>query len=343
MISMENANDVNGAGKCDLCTDDAKIVLPYGPHKYCHSHFIAFFEKRIRRTVRQQSLVKPGEKIAIGVSGGKDSAVTLHLLHGMISKTNEIEAVMIDEGIPGYRDVSLEMGKELCKMLDVPYTLVNYRKEVGITMTQIKDAIDMQPALGTTCSFCGTFRRHLLNKVAFEIGAQKIATGHNLDDEVQSICMNFFDNDLKKMARLGAVVRNKVDAGLVPRIKPLYETPEKEVIAYAALKELPHYSDECCPFSYQAKRNYFREMLNNMENELPGTKFKILRTFQQMKPFIEPLGRGVEISYCTRCGAASNGGSCGTCRKIESLSAIHRFSAKQEKGRKLSCTTTKNM
>ena len=325
-----------------MCSAEAMVLLPYGPHNYCHEHFIAFFEKRVSRTIRNYGLVKPNEKIAVGVSGGKDSAVTLHLLK-QICPRNEIEAVMIDEGIPGYRDASLEKGKELCKMLDVPYTLVHYGKEVGVTMTQIKSAIDEQPKLGTTCSFCGTFRRHLLNKAASDTGADKLATGHNLDDEVQSICMNFFDNDLQKLARLGAIVRNNVERGLVPRIKPLYESPEKETITYAALKELPHYSDECCPFSYQAKRNYFREMLNNIENELPGTKFKILRAFQEIKPALSTFNPGIEIKFCGKCGAPSSNTNCGTCKKLESLSGIQRVSVKQDKLRKLNCATTKRM
>ena len=342
MNVMGNGKNANGAGKCELCSNEAKVLLPYGPHSYCREHFIAFFERRVARTVRDYGLVKPREKIMVGVSGGKDSAVTLHLLK-QICASNEIEAVMIDEGIPGYRDVSLQKGKELCKMLDIPYTLVHYGKEVGVTMAQIKGAIDEQPKLGSTCGFCGTFRRHLLNKAAHDIGADKLATGHNLDDEVQSICMNFFDNDLQKMARLGALVGKNAGSGLVPRIKPLYESPEKEIIVYAALKELPHYSDECCPFSYQAKRNYFREMLNNMENELPGTKYKMLRTFQQMKPALGAFSQGIEKKYCNKCGAPSSRTSCGTCKKLESLSSIQRFSAKQEKGRKLSCATTKQM
>ncbi|AJF60826.1 MAG: PP-loop protein [archaeon GW2011_AR10] len=325
---------------CERCSKEAKMLLPYGPHNFCEEHFLYFFENRVRRTTRKHGMVKAGEKIAVGVSGGKDSATTLYLLHKMFSRVNEIEAVMIDEGIPGYRDKALAEGKALCKELCIAFTVYSYKKELAVSMEEVKEKIDLNSGLGSTCSFCGVFRRHLLNKGAVDVGADRIATGHNLDDEVQSICMNFFDNDFSRMARLGAVVGSNGIKGLVPRIKPLYESPEKEVIAFAALKELPHYSDECCPFSSQAKRNYFREMLNKMEANLPGTKFSVLRSFEQLKPLLEKTAEHGKARYCERCGNATTTSTCTVCLKLDQL-ILEKKVAKKQKEKTLTCATTK--
>ena len=89
------------AKKCEKCGKDAKMRLPYGPHDYCENHFLEFFEHRVRKTIRVNGLVKPGEKVLVGVSGGKDSLVTLYLLHKIFSQAIRLEALMIDEGIPG--------------------------------------------------------------------------------------------------------------------------------------------------------------------------------------------------------------------------------------------------
>ncbi|MCR4368959.1 MAG: adenine nucleotide alpha hydrolase family protein, partial [archaeon] len=281
---------VRAQNKCDRCEEEAKIFLGYGPHRFCREHFLHYFEKRVQKTMRTAGMIERGEKIAIGVSGGKDSMVTLHLLSEIYAKTNPIEAILIDEGIHGYRDKSMQIGIDYCKANGIPYHTVSFQSEFGVNMEQVMQKISGDEKLGSTCSFCGVFRRHFLNKKAMEIGAAKLATGHNLDDEVQSIAMNLFNNDLVKLARLGEKTSGLEGKGFVPRIKPLYDTPEKEIIAYAAFKGLRHYSEECCPYSWTAKRNLYRKVLNELEEQSPGTKHSILATFRQLKPVLLEKG-----------------------------------------------------
>lgn len=305
--------------KCDRCPEESKISIPYGPHKFCGGHFLEFFERRVRKTIRMNKLVKGRENIAVGVSGGKDSLVTLHILHSIFGKTNPIHAIMIDEGIKGYRDKALKFAKKSCEELGIDYTLVSMKDEIGFSMTEIMKKISKDKKLGKSCSYCGVFRRMLLNKTALELKAKKIATGHNLDDEVQSILMNFFDNDWVRMSRLGPIAGIKGFKKFVPRIKPLYETPESEVLAYASFNGIGHFSEECCPFSWQAKRNHFREMVNKMEGEMPGTKYKILASFREIKPKLKSFKGKGKPNSCKWCNSPASGEICQSCKQLEKI------------------------
>ncbi|MBI4053463.1 MAG: tRNA lysidine(34) synthetase TilS [Candidatus Diapherotrites archaeon] len=271
------------AKKCERCGKAAKMHLSYGPHDYCEKHFTEFFEHRVRKTIRVNGLVKPGEKVLAGVSGGKDSLVTLYLLHKIFSPAIRLEALMIDEGIPGYREKALKIAKAHCKDWNVPFTVVSHKSEFGKTTSDVFHAIGGEKAVESACAYCGPMRREILNKYAVQGNFDKLATGHNLDDECQSILMNVFDNDTKRMGRLGPIADSDETGAMVPRVKPLYLSPEKEVIAFAAFSGIETYSEECCPFSWQAKRNAFREMLNSMEERFPGSKFKIIGFLEGFK------------------------------------------------------------
>ncbi|MEW6294924.1 MAG: TIGR00269 family protein [Candidatus Diapherotrites archaeon] len=332
--------------KCDRCSRPHKIFLAYGPHYFCEKHFLEFFERRVKKTVRKFRLIKPGERIAVGVSGGKDSLTTLFLLNEFFSKSNELTALMLDEGIKGYRDKALKTAVMQCRQWKVPYKIVKFKERFGITMQEIMNKIEGKEELGSSCSFCGPMRRHLLNAVSMELKADKIATGHNLDDEVQSIAMNFFDNDLLRMARLGPIAGVKAFHQFVPRIKPLYECPESEIIAYANFKGIKYYGEECCPFSWQAKRNEFRSMINQMESKFPGTKYSILRFFMQLKPLIEGKYKKAELKECSFCGAPSSKELCALCSKLKNLSRQKIVSARKTEAKKegrLSCAQTKKL
>ncbi len=336
--------------RCDRCGESAKVFLPYGPHRFCAQHFNSFFESRVQSTIRQGKLIKYGEKIAIGVSGGKDSMATLHLLHNFYGKTkqNKIEAIMIDEGIKGYRDRALQIGAKYCEENGIDCHVVKYRDELGVDMNEVMKKIHEDPALGSTCSFCGVFRRDFLNDKALEIKADKLATGHNLDDEVQSIAMSLFGSDFARASRLGATTGERKFEKMVPRIKPLYETPEKDIIAYTAMNGIEHYSEECCPYSWMAKRNHYRKMLNELEDSVPGTKYSILASFRKMKPLLANFEKenGKALGECSRCGSPANGQLCGTCRQMDRLIEISGNkksgpSKSLKKGSPLTCAQTK--
>jgi uncharacterized protein (TIGR00269 family) len=329
--------------KCEVCGKKTIVSLAYGPHYFCEKHFIDFFESRFRKTIRKYSLIKPREKILVALSGGKDSTVTLYLLKKFYEKSNEIEALIIDEGVKGYRNKAIYAALENCKKLGIKSTIVCFKDEFGITNDELMPMILSNPKLGGTCAFCGTLRRNIMNKYAKKLKADKLVTGHNLDDEVQSFVMNVFNNEFDRMRRMGAeagIIKHK---GFVKRIKPLYETPEKEIIAYCIYKKINHYSEECCPYSWTAKRNEYREMLNNFETRFPGTQYSILRFYEMLKISLKPINikhedthnseknKSTILKECNICSEPTERDLCKACEMIEKIKTIQAANSKQKK------------
>jgi len=309
---------VQKGDKCIKCGEPAAILLPYGPQKFCEQHFLHLTESRVKKSIRKFSLIKPGEHITVGVSGGKDSLTALFILNKYFSKSNRISAILIDEGIPGYRDKALKQAKKCCKNWKVEFKEFSFKKEFGTSMKQIQKKLGGKENLGSPCTFCGTLRRHLLNKAAVKVKADKLATGHNLDDETQSILMNACDNDLKRFFRSGAKSGLIKMKGLVQRIKPLCEIPEREIFYFTQFNKIPSYTGECCPFSSEAKRNSYRSVLNQLDEQFPGTKHSLWQFFNALKEK-QPKPKPPNLKKCNSCGALANSDECEACKKIKSL------------------------
>lgn len=246
------------------------------------------------------------DKIAIGVSGGKDSLVLLYLLKKM---HYNILAITIDEGIRGYRDKTIPYIKEFCKKHDISWKLYSLKKECGFTLDSI-------PNKRLMCSYCGVLRRGMLNRKAGELKCTKVATGHNLDDETQMILMNLFRGELERLARAGPITGLIEDELFVPRVKPLRECAEKEDVLYALLHDI-NYADVECPYTRYAYRNIVRELLNTMEEKHPGTKFAILKNFDKMLPFLRKYYMPKERpKRCRKCGEIARDNVCKFCEVV---------------------------
>ena len=142
------------------------------------------------------------------------------------------------------------------------------------------------------------------------MGADKLAMGHNLDDEAQTILMNYLRGDMDRLKRM---LPNVEQPGLVMRIKPLRSIPEKEVALYGFLNDLPVSIDEC-PYAGEALRNEIREILNNYEVKHPGTKYSLLGGFETISESLSsPDSR---IMTCKICGEPSSETLCKTCRLL---------------------------
>jgi len=302
---------------CSHCKSEAIIYLPYAQRHLCQMHFCQLFEKRFRSTIRDFNMINKNDRIAVGLSGGKDSVTLLRLLHRLQKDLPfELVAITIDEGIAGYRSKTLEVAEQEAKNLGIEHKIFSYKKEVGLSLDEIMEKKQEK----IPCSYCGVIRRRLLNQAAREIHADKLAVGHNLDDMAQSVMMNIMRNEPLRLARLNEPLIQ--DEKFVSRIRPLLRTPEKEVAIYAILNDFPIDFQEC-PYARHAFRAHVREQLNETEERYPGTKFKIVNSFLAIEDALKKgmSEKPLEMKMCGQCGEPSGQSKCMFCSMMEEFSA----------------------
>jgi uncharacterized protein (TIGR00269 family) len=299
---------------CDKCGKDAVTLIRYSGMHLCKKHFVEFFERRVKKELRRQGKFGKNEVLALAVSGGKDSIVMMHILQKILGKRRDLEfhIITVDEGIEGYRPESIEYAKKNCDALGIVQHITSFKDIVDLTM----DKITRLPIETTPCSYCGVFRRKCLNMKAKEIGATKLATGLNLDDTAQSILMNLMRGDIGRLARLGP--HNKVQEGLVPRIQPLRPIPEKESYLYAMLNGIQFYDGEC-PYSERALRGKYRDIINNLEKDTPGTRHALLQSYDSIADALTGAFPPAKLQKCKKCGEPTLNKMCKACTMIIEL------------------------
>ena len=297
------------------CCNEKPVISLYSGEKLCKSHFIEYFENKVFKVIRQFDLLDKEENIGVAISGGKDSLAVLSILKKLSSKNPKIKitAIAIDEGISGYRDKTLEAAKKFCEENKVKLHIFSYKEEFELTLDEMLKILNVKP-----CTICGIFRRYLLNKKSRELKLTKLATGHNLDDECQSILMNQMRNDAKASARLGPKAGLAQNDKFVQRIKPLYLCTEKEVTTYAFLNGLLDNFNEC-PNAVHSFRAQVRDTLNELENKFPGTKYSIVNSFLQTLPYLKDKFKDGKIRSCRKCDEPSSNETCNTCIYVEKL------------------------
>lgn len=291
--------------KCKKCKSQAVFLNP----TYCKTHFLQYVEKKVDNTIKKYKLIEKNDKIVVGVSGGKDSLTILYLLR---KYTKNIVAVCINEGIEGYRPETIKDMEVFCQKYNVEYVIVSFEKELGKTLDAMKAFVKEKP-----CTVCGTFRRYLLNKTARELGATKLVTGHNLDDESQAILMNLLRHQLDILPRLGPVTGVQKDVQFIPRIKPLYFLTEKEIAVYAFLQDFGIKYVEC-PNALRAYRAEVGEVLNEVEMLYPHAKQHLVEWFMKQKPSLKKQAKNMQ--HCVQCNEPSAGTYCKACQLLEKLS-----------------------
>lgn len=298
---------------CDRCGRRSVVLVRYSGAHLCREHFCEFVEKRVKHELRRQVELRGGGRIAVAVSGGKDSTVVLQLLVDILGRRKDLEfcAITVDEGIEGYRGSSIPVVAANCRELGVEHIVVSFKDLYGLTMDEIaKSTREL-----STCSYCGVLRRAAMNRAARTWNATHLATGLNLDDTAQSILMSFARGDVERLARLGP--HKRVQPGLVPRIQPLRAIPESETTLYAMVRALKFHDLEC-PYAPEALRNSYRDVLAQLEDRYPGTRHSMVKSYDEMVPCLKKTFQPASLSFCA-CGEPAMGARCKACELISSI------------------------
>ena len=299
---------------CRVCTSEPVISRRYSGERLCRHHFVSAVEKAVQRELRKQvtALETNGaqlQRVAVALSGGKDSTVALHLVQAWAgARRLEMVALAVDEGIAGYRSSALKCARSCCDALGVELRVSSYHDLIGIGLDEM---LQVQPPAGSACSPCGILRRRALNFAARDAGVDALVMGHNLDDCAQTVLMNHTRGDVARLQRMAPHLHRQ--PGMVPRLLPLRRIPEQEVYLLALLQGW-EFHDGDCPHAAKAQRNLFRELLLQLEHAQPGTRYGLLRGMDRLR---ESLAPPQPLANCPTCGEPAGGeGECQFCRQF---------------------------
>lgn len=299
--------------RCRFCGKKSELFLRYARLPLCKKCFIAYYQRKVREALEKFNIEKDAT-IAVALSAGKDSVALLHSL----SALREVKAIHIALGIEGHSDKLLESCKKLCKDLNIELILFDLKKELGIS------ASDFRKINKKVCSVCGTVKRYLLNKIAWENSTDYVATGHNADDTASAILRNFLTGNIALLARIEFFSPKDEKFRLVGKIKPLYRTLEFENKMYCDILELPYVAEQC-PLAKRAMQNEVKALIDSLEKRMPEIKLRIITNYFKMKPLFKEYAkkeRRVEFKLCKQCGYATVSDKCKFCKTIEKLQKV---------------------
>lgn len=290
---------------CAACAGPAVYLDRILSEHLCADHLVARVEETFRETLRAPGGLAGGERVVVAFSGGKDSSVLLHLLATAAPPALGLDlvAVTVDEGIAGYRDETIAWAQTLAARLGVEHRVVAFEEACGRDLDELVRGREPR-----ACTVCGVLRRRLLQRAASELGADRLATGHCLDDEAESVVMNWLRGDLYRTA--GA--RPIGGESMVPRTKPLARLPEKEVVSYALLHDLAPDLPEC-PYTRHALRAGVRGLVHRAEFRSPGTMARVVAGQGELETRVRGLLPPADFRTCPDCGEPVLGGACRAC------------------------------
>lgn len=220
----------------------------------------------VRKAVDDYHMIEENDKIAIGISGGKDSLAMLYALHGLrrfYPKKFDIHAVTVDLG---FDNLNLEKIKELCAALDVEYTIV----QTDIAKIVFEDRKESNP-----CALCAKMRKGALNQAIKEAGCNKVAYAHHKDDVVETMLMSLiFEGRFHTFSPVTYLDRMDLKV-----IRPLLYMNEADVIGFVHKYDVPVVKSPC-PADGHTKREYVKNLLRQLNQENPGVKARMFTAIQ---------------------------------------------------------------
>ena len=226
------------------------------------------FTGTVRRAVDDYNMIEPGDRVAVGVSGGKDSLLLLMALSHLrrfYPKPFELEAITVELGFEG---MDFTPVAELCERLEVPYTRLK---------TDIKQVVFDVRQEDNPCSLCAKMRRGAINDAIRQRGISKLALGHHFDDAVETFMLSLlFEGRLSCFRPV-----TYLDRSGVTQIRPLIYAGEKKIANLAAALELPVVENPC-PMDKGSKRCEIKQLLASMSGEYPDMKSKVFGAMQRL-------------------------------------------------------------
>ncbi|KAF7274640.1 hypothetical protein GWI33_012686 [Rhynchophorus ferrugineus] len=273
------------------CGKNAILKRPKTGDALCKECFFEAFENEIHFTIQRAKLFRPGATVAIAASGGKDSTVLAYVLKLLNEKYDyqlKLVLLSIDEGITGYRDDSLDTVKKNRDDYDMPLKIMSYKDLYGWTMDEIVAEIGRK----NNCTFCGVFRRQALDRGAYLLNVDYLATGHNADDIAETVLMNILRGDLSRLNRCTSIITDSGDG--IPRVKPLKYTFEKEIVM-----------------------GHARVLLKDLEKIDPAIIMNIIQSGENIR--VNETAKIPKLTKCTRCNYVSSQEICKACILLEGL------------------------
>jgi len=300
--------------KCTVCRGPAVIDVRRHNANFCAEHFVAHCEEQVRRALHQFQMISPDERVLVAVSGGKDSLALWDLL---IRLGYRADGLYLGLGIGEYSDESGEYTRAFARSRGLELVEVDLLEHYGFDVPAGAKAAKRVP-----CSACGLSKRHLFNQAAVDGGYDVVATGHNLDDEAAVLFGNVLRWNVDYLARQAPVLpaRN----GFPRKVKPLVRLAEREMAAYCVVRGIDYQVEEC-PMAKGNRHLGYKEALNSIEAQSPGSKAAFYFEFldKAAHRFNADFADDQDaLLACTRCGAPTPVEVCAFCRLVEKATTV---------------------
>lgn len=302
--------------KCRKCGQKASVNMRQHKLALCKEHYLEWVPEQTERFIRKYQMFTHDHRILVAVSGGKDS---LSLWDLLLRLGYQADGLYLGLGIDGGVAYSAESHRLAQKFADENSLLLHVldvEKEYGLPIPVLAE--QSSRGHGKPCAVCGLTKRHAMNRIARDLGYDVLATGHNLDDEASVLFSNTLHWSVDFLARQGPVLPET--PGLARKVKPLCRFYEREMTAYALLRGIQYIYEEC-PYAEGATSIYYKEILNRLETDRPGTKLSFYLGFLEARQRGLLAGQDQAIAAlhpCPNCGQPTTApGFCAFCRMIE--------------------------
>lgn len=302
---------------CHKCKQRAVIRMRHHRLALCKEHYLEWFVDQTARAIHKYKMFSRDDRVLVAVSGGKDSLALWDVLWKLEYPADGLYLNLGIDSQDDYSNESERYAREFAAMRSLQLQVVNVQALYGETIPQM--ARRSRRGRDKPCAACGLIKRHEMNRVAHDLGYSVLATAHNLDDEVAILFGNVLNWQNELLSRQSPVLA--AAEGFARKVKPFCRFYERETAAYSLLRGIPYIEEEC-PYSVGSKQLYYKDLINKMEEEQPGTKLAFYVGFLNSKengafPAQSEAAREGDLHPCPNCGQpTSSDGPCAFCRTV---------------------------